>query len=92
MNFEWDENKAKRNYRQRGVRFEEAISIFSDPLAITIYDPAHSTTEERFVDIGYSNQGRVLVVVYTERKGNIRLISVREATKIEKRDYEQGNT
>ncbi len=91
MNFEWDEDKAEQNYRRHGVHFEEAISIFNDPLAITIYDPAHSSTEERFVDIGYSDQERVLVVVYTERNDIIRLISVREATKSEKRAYEQDN-
>ena len=92
MNFEWDQGKAEQNYHKHGIRFEEAISIFNDPLALTIYDPAHSTTEERFVDIGYSNQDHILVVVYTERKENIRLISAREATKTEKRTYGEHKT
>lgn len=75
--FEWNAKKARRNLRKHGVSFEEAKSVFLDPLSITVADPAQTVTEDRFVDIGTSVQGRVLVVVYTERGSNIRLISCR---------------
>ncbi len=88
--FEWDAKKARRNLRKHGVSFEEAKSVFLDPLSITVADPAQTVTEDRFVDIGTSAQGRVLVVVYTERGSNIRLISCRKATSMEVRAYEQG--
>jgi hypothetical protein len=88
--FEWNAKKARRNLRKHGVSFEEAKSVFLDPLSITVADPAQTVTEDRFVDIGTSAQGRVLVVVYTERGSNIRLISCRKATSMEVRAYEQG--
>lgn len=85
--FEWDENKALKNKRKHGVDFEEAKTIFNDPFAITIYDPYHSISEDRFIDLGHSSKGRILVVVYTERNETIRLISSRIATKKERQDY-----
>jgi uncharacterized DUF497 family protein len=88
--FEWNAKKARRNLRKHGVSFEEAKSVFLDPLSITVADPAQTVAEDRFVDIGASAQGRVLVVVYTERGSNIRLISCRKATSMEARAYEQG--
>lgn len=88
--FEWDAKKARRNLRKHGVSFEEAKLVLLDPLSITVADPAQTVTEDRFVDIGTSTQGRVLVVVYTERGSNIRLISCRQATSMEVRVYEQG--
>jgi len=66
LQFEWDDAKAAANVRKHGVSFEEAITVFGDPNAITIYDVEHSETENRFIDIGLSASGRVLVVVYTE--------------------------
>jgi len=67
MEFEWDEEKAQRNQLKHGVSFEEGKTIFNDPFAITIPDPAHSQQEERWIDVGFSAEGRLLVVWYTER-------------------------
>jgi hypothetical protein len=87
--FEWDEEKAEDNIRKHNISFEEAKSVFGDPFSITIDDPDHSEHEQRFIDIGYSKNGRVLVVVYTERGRKTRIISCRKATRIERRKYEQ---
>ena len=87
--FEWDETKAKENLRDHHVDFDEAETVFDDLLSITIPDPDHSEDEERFVDIGESDSGRVLVVSYTERGRNIRLISARLASRAERRKYEE---
>jgi hypothetical protein len=89
-NFEWDEEKAKANLRVHRVNFDEAATVFSDPFSITIPDPDHSVDEQRYVDIGMSVSGRVLVVAYTERGSNIRIISCRRATRRERRRYEEG--
>ena len=89
MKFEWNERKALRNAQKHRVTFEEAVTVFGDPLSITIADPEHSEDEERFVDIGNSDNDRVLVVVYTERRGRIRIISGRKATVAERRLYEK---
>jgi len=86
--FEWDANKAIQNTRKHGVSFEEAATAFGDPLSITIKDPLHSQDESRFVLIGVSCRKRLLVVVHVDRKDNIRVISVRKATKKEKRQYD----
>lgn len=88
--FEWDEEKSKSNYKKHKVSFEEAKAVFYDPLSITIADPKHSIGEDRYIDIGHSSMERILVVVYTERRSNIRIISYREATKLERRIYEEG--
>jgi uncharacterized DUF497 family protein len=88
--FEWDRHKAEANLRKHGVSFEEAQTIFIDPLSITLPDPDHSEDEERFIDIGMSDNRRVLVVVYTERGQRIRLISARKATPVERKQYEEG--
>jgi hypothetical protein len=88
--FEWDEYKANENLRKHKVSFEEAKTVFNDPFAMTIPDPQHSIGEYRYVDIGRSSKGQILVVVYTERKSNIRIISSRRATKFERRIYEEG--
>ena len=90
LSFEWDEEKAKANLKNHRVSFEEATTVFSDPFSITIPDPDHSTEEERYIDIGNSDRGRVLVVVYTERETTIRIISCRKATPTERRRYEEG--
>ncbi len=89
--FEWDEEKAKANLKQHKVSFVEGATVFSDPFSITIPDPDHSIDEERYIDIGTSDRGRVLVVSYTERGANIRIISCRKATPTEQRCYEKGN-
>ncbi len=89
LQFEWDEAKAEANAQKHGVSFEEALTVFGDPNAITTLDIEHSIGEERFVDIGCSVSGRVLIVVYTERDARIRVISCRRATPAERRQYEQ---
>lgn len=89
LEFEWDEAKAVTNLHKHGVSFEEAMTIFSDPNAITIVDAEHSDAEDRFVDIGLSANGRVLVVVHTERGRRVRIISCRKATPAERSHYEQ---
>ena len=87
--FEWDSRKAKANLRRHGVSFEEAQTVFTDPLSVTLLDPDHSEDEDRFVDIGMSDNRRVLVVVYTEHDQRIRLISARKATLVECKQYEE---
>ncbi len=89
LNFEWDDEKAAANLRKHKVSFDEAKTVFADPFSITINDAAHSDDEFRFVDLGVSVNGRVLVVVYTERASKTRLISSRRATKAERYKYEQ---
>jgi uncharacterized DUF497 family protein len=88
--FEWDPEKAESNFRKHKVTFEEASSIFGDPLSITIPDPAHSRGEERVVTIGWSDDGRTLVVVHLDLDESIRIISARVATRRERRQYEEG--
>lgn len=92
-NFEWDEKKAKSNIKKHGITFEEATTVLQDELSLTIHDIAHSITEERFVDIGLSSNGQVLVVIfYTERGNNIRILSCRKATTQERKVYETQNS
>ena len=88
---EWDEPKAKSNLAKHGVSFEEASTVFGDPLSLTISDPAHSQTETRFVVLGLSHQRKLLVVVHTERGDNIRIISARRASRAERKCYEESN-
>ena len=90
-NFEWDEKKAKQNLKKHKVSFEEASTIFNDPFSITIPDPDHSIQEEHYIDIGISEKGRILIVCYTERGTNIRIISCRKATPMERREYEENS-
>jgi hypothetical protein len=88
MVYQWNRDKAAANLRKHGIDFADAVSIFSDNLAITIPDERFG--EERFVTIGVDALGRVLVVVYTMRDEEIRLISARRATRQERRQYEEG--
>ena len=89
--FEWDERKADSNLKKHGISFNEAITVFEDPLCLTFDDPIYSNSEERYLTIGYSYQNRLLLVVNTEREGNIRIISARKVTKNERKIYEQNN-
>ena len=89
VDFELDENKAKINFAKHGVSFDEAKTIFDDPFYVDFYDPDHSEDEERYIIIGQSKHGRLLVVAYTERKHSTRLISARMATRKEKDAYEE---
>jgi uncharacterized protein len=93
FNFEWDEEKANLNYKKHKVDFEEATTVFLDPFSMTIPDPEHSEFEARYIDLGLSDKGRLLTVVYTERGLNIRIISCRKASNSERKFYEkEGRT
>ena len=89
LSFEWDGKKARSNAKKHGVSFAEASTIFGDALSMTISDPTHSQAEERFVTIGSSYRGKLLVVVHTERDDNIRIISARPASRRERKTYEE---
>lgn len=88
-NFEWDPEKAQRNFRKHDVGFDEAVSVFDDPMFITVFDEEHSDDEERYITIGLSNKNRLLLVAHTERDDRIRMISARKATKNEEKFYEE---
>jgi uncharacterized protein len=90
MQFEWNNDKAASNLSKHGVSFEEAKTVFDDPLYVDFYDPDHSEEEERYLIVGQSNRGRLLIVSYTERRDSIRLISAREVTRTEREAYEEG--
>ncbi|MBD2148990.1 BrnT family toxin [Pseudanabaena sp. FACHB-1277] len=90
MKFEWDKNKADRNFSKHGVSFDEAKTVFDDPLYVDFYDSRHSDKEDRFLIVGESSQGRLLIVSYTERRNSIRIISTREVTRSEREAYEEG--
>ncbi len=90
MLFEWDPAKAAENLSKHGVSFDEAATVFFDSLSVTGRDPDHSRGEGRFVIFGLSSAGRLLVVAHTERRERIRIISAREATRAERKLYEEG--
>ncbi len=87
---EWDPVKAESNLRKHGVAFDEACSIFGDPMFITFLDEEHSAQEPRYITIGVSNQNRLLLVANADREDRVRLISARKATKNEREFYESG--
>jgi uncharacterized DUF497 family protein len=89
LTFEWDSNKDASNRRKHRVSFEEAATVFADSRSITVPDPDHSESEERFVQLGLSYRGNLLVVVHTDRGDNIRFISARKATRRERSQYGQ---
>jgi len=89
VEFEWDPQKAAANLRRRRISFDEAATVLEDPLSTTFPDEAHSGGEMRFVTVGVSQHGRVLVVAHTERNDTIRIISARHATRREREFYEQ---
>ena len=89
LTFEWDQNKSDENERKHGITFEEAKTAFNDPFAITIDDPDHSDDEYRYIDIGFSSKGRVIIVWYTEKSQNICIIGCRKATRYERKTYEK---
>ena len=88
MKFEWDRDKEKGNIKKHAISFDEAVTVFYDPLSATFADPDHSIEEDRFVTIGYSSQGRLFVVSHTERGDTIRIISARPATVSERKRHE----
>lgn len=90
MRFEWDEKKAATNLAKHGVSFEEAVTVFGDPLSDTFDDPDHSVEERRFLIIGISDRGRMLIVAHTDDSEVVRMISAREPTSGEKKSYEES--
>ena len=88
--FEWDAEKAESNRRKHRVTFDEAATVFGDPLSLLMPDPDHSVHEQRYVLLGISNRRRLLVVAHAERPPRTRLISARPATRKERRLYEEG--
>ena len=88
-NFEWDPRKAAANLKTHGVSFEEAVTVFGDPLSMNMPDPDHSEGEQRFIVLGTSARLRRVVVSYTERPPRTRIISARLATRRERREYEE---
>ncbi len=91
MEFEWNLNKAALNVEKHNVSFEEAATVFNDPLSVTFPDPDHSIGENRYIIIGVSRSGQLLVVAHTDRGEKIRVISARKATRHERRFYEEGS-
>jgi uncharacterized DUF497 family protein len=89
--FEWDAKKAEQSFKKHGVAFEEALTVFADPLASIFDDPDHSGEERRELVIGHSVQQRVLIVSFTDRGRRTRIIGAREATARERRDYEENS-
>ncbi len=90
VTFTWDAKKSTANLTKHGVSFHEAATVFSDPLSTTFPDQDHSSSDERFLTIGMSAQGRTLVVSHNEVGDEIRLISARQTTRCERRFYEEG--
>jgi len=88
-NFEWDSKKAEANRKKHGVSFEEGVTAFGDPLSMNMPDPDHSESEQRFTVIGLSDRYRLLVVCYTEIEDNTRIVSARQATRFERKAYEE---
>jgi uncharacterized DUF497 family protein len=90
LEFEWDTAKADANSKKHGVAFDEALTVFADPLARIFDDSDHSSDEKREIIIGHSIQQRLLIVCFTEREGKVRIISARSVTKGEREDYEKN--
>ena len=88
--FRWDQRKAKANLRKHGISFEEASSAFGDPISITIEDVDHSYGENRYILLGETLEHHLVIVVHTDRNGEIRIFSARLATRQERRSYEAG--
>lgn len=91
MEFEWNPDKAVLNLEKHGVSFQEASTVFNDPLSVTFPDPNHSIGESRYVIIGVSIFRQLLVVAHTDRGEKVRIISARKATRQERRFYEEGS-
>ncbi len=92
MRFEWDENKAAANLVKHGVSFEEATNVFGDPLSDTFDDPEHSSAERRFIIIGMSENGKLLMVSHIDDGEAVRLISAREPTRGEREFHEENRS
>lgn len=91
MEFEWNPDRAAINLSKHNISFQEATTVFNDSLSVTFPDPEHSIRESRYVIIGVSGLGQLLVVSHTDRENRTRIISARKATRPERRFYEEGN-
>lgn len=91
LRYEWDPEKARANERKHGVSFEEAVTVFLDPLARDYLDPDRSNDEEREMTLGWSSRGRLLFVAHTTRRDTVRIISARRATARERRQHEEDS-
>jgi len=91
LGFDWDPDKASKNVEKHHVSFEEAATVFDDPMFITFIDDEHSIDEERYITIGLSSRGRLLMLAHADRKDHIRIISARRATKNEEQFYAEAN-
>ena len=90
MEFEWHPEKARTNFTKHGISFDEAATVFGDPLAVTIDDPDHSLEEQRLLTTGLSQRQRLMIVAHTERDGRVRIFSARDVTPAERDQYESG--
>jgi uncharacterized DUF497 family protein len=88
--FEWDRDKEAQNRRKHGIAFRDAATVFDDLLSTTYPDLAHSKAEQRYITIGMTEKGRIIVVAHTEENDTVRIISARPATRYERRFYEEG--
>lgn len=88
LTFEWDKRKEVANIRKHGVSFHEASTVFLDPLSMTFYDPDHAEDEDRYITLGMTKNGRLLFVSHADRGERVRIISAREASKLERNAYE----
>ena len=88
MKFEWDRDKEKLNIKKHAISFDEAVTVFYDPLSATFADPDHSIAEDRCITVGYSSQGRLFVISHTGRGDAIRIINARSATASERKRHE----
>ncbi len=91
LEFEWDPAKAASNLERHGVSFAEAATVFGDPLSVTVGDPDHSFDEDRWIIVGRSARGRLMMVAHTERDDRIRIISARTLIQAERTQYEEGS-
>jgi hypothetical protein len=90
VQFEWHTEKAQENLIKHGISFDDAATVFGDPLAVTIDDPDHSQEEQRLLTTGLSQRQRLIIVAHTDRDGRVRIISVRDVTPAERKQYESG--
>jgi uncharacterized DUF497 family protein len=90
MEFEWDPDKANGNIDKHGISFQEAATVFGDPLSLTFFDPDHSDDEDPHVTFGQASSGRYVIVSHTDRDNRIRIISARLMTRRERKSYEEG--
>jgi len=88
LTFEWDKRKEAANIRKHGVSFHEASTVFLDPLSMTFYDPDHAEDEDRYVTLGMAKNGQLIFVSHADRGDRVRIISAREASKLERNGYE----